>query len=55
MKRIPKRHKPWCAIHLPSIARCDCWYEDDDDDRRTDGPWRPRPLAGGTKRELEDA
>jgi hypothetical protein len=22
MKRIPKRirHKPWCAIHLPSIA-----------------------------------
>jgi hypothetical protein len=58
MKRIPKRirHKPWCAIHLPSIGRRDCWYEDDDGDRRPDGPRRPRPLAGGsTKKELEDA
>jgi hypothetical protein len=57
MKRIPKRirHKPWCAIHLPSIGRCDCWYEDDGD-RRPDRPRRPRPLAGGsTKKELEDA
>jgi hypothetical protein len=59
MKRIRKgplkrQHKPWCAIHLPSIGRCDCWYEDDDgDDRR---PRRPRPLAGGAKKkELEDA
>jgi hypothetical protein len=36
MKRVPKRirHKPWCAIHLPSIGRRDCWYEDDDGDRR---------------------
>jgi hypothetical protein len=58
MKRIPKRrqHKPWCAIHLPSIGRCDCWYEDDGDDDRPRRP-RPRPLAGGgtTKKELEDA
>jgi hypothetical protein len=58
MKRMPKRkqHKPWCAIHLPSIGRCDCWYEDDDGDRRPDGPRWPWPLAGGsTKKELEDA
>ena len=58
MKRMPKRkqHKPWCAIHLPSIGRCDCWYENDDGDRRPDRPRRPRPLAGGsTKKELEDA
>jgi len=56
MKRMPKRkqHKSWCAIHLPSIARCDCWYDDDGDDDR---PRRPGPLTGGgaTKRELEDA
>ena len=61
MKRIPKRHKPWCAIHLPSIGRCDCWYDDDGDDgSRKPRPKRPKLLAGGgapakRTREMEDA
>lgn len=62
VKRIAKRkqHKPWCAIHLPSIGRCDCWYDDDDDGLGPRRPRRPRPLAGTSRapkkeKEMEDA
>ena len=58
-KRMPKKHKPWCVVFLPSIGKCDCWYLDDDDNGKP-RPRRPKPLAGGgapvkREREMEDA